>query len=535
MKGGDNKPVQVNSKVILCSLCLMNAIDLAIFVSRVESICAEMGAILQRAAFSPNIKDRLDFSCALFDSEGALFAQAAHIPVHLGSMAYAMAGIIEGVEWQPGDMLVVNDPFLGGTHLPDVTMVAPLFVDGQLVSFVANRAHHANIGADAPGSMPLSNHMDQEGLLIPPTIFVRGGEWVSEILEQLTGMPGSDTSGDFAAQVSANKKGVVRLGDLIETMGSERFADGVVAINDYGEKLASSALARMPEGLYKFSDTMDNDGFAAVSIPISVSLDISSAGINVDFEGTSAQVAGNINCPLSVTAAAVYYAFRCLLPEQTPNCAGTYRCISIKAPANCLVNASRPAATAAGNVETSMRLVDVMLGALAEVIPNEIPAASQGTMNNVAMGARDAQLSWDYYETIGGGMGACRQRHGLSGVQCHMTNTLNTPIESLELHYPLRIERYQLRQGSGGEGAFKGGNGLIRDFRFLADTDVTLLTERRVIGPWGLEGGAAGQCGKNLLDGELLPAKVQFRAEQGQVLSIETPGGGGYGIAPSSD
>ena len=218
MKGGDNKPVQVNSKVILCSLCLMNAIDLAIFVSRVESICAEMGAILQRAAFSPNIKDRLDFSCALFDSEGALFAQAAHIPVHLGSMAYAMAGIIEGVEWQPGDMLVVNDPFLGGTHLPDVTMVAPLFVDGQLVSFVANRAHHANIGADAPGSMPLSNHMDQEGLLIPPTIFVRGGEWVSEILEQLTGMPGSDTSGDFAAQVSANKKGVVRLGDLIETM-----------------------------------------------------------------------------------------------------------------------------------------------------------------------------------------------------------------------------------------------------------------------------------------------------------------------------
>ncbi|MDG1441797.1 MAG: hydantoinase B/oxoprolinase family protein [Pseudomonadales bacterium] len=512
----------------------MNAIDLAIFVSRVESICAEMGAILQRAAFSPNIKDRLDFSCALFDSQGALFAQAAHIPVHLGSMAYAMAGIIEGVQWQPGDMLVVNDPFLGGTHLPDVTMVAPLFVDGELVSFVANRAHHANIGAQAPGSMPLSNHMDQEGLLIPPTIFVRRGKLVSEILEQLTGMPGSDTSGDFAAQVSANRKGVERLGELIHAMGLEQFAKGVVAINDYGEKLASSALARMPAGVYEFSDAMDNDGFGAEYIPIKVSLDISAAGINVDFEGTAAQVAGNINCPLSVTAASVYYAFRCLLPAQTPNCAGTYRCISIKAPQNCLVNASRPAATAAGNVETSMRLVDVMLGALAKVIPDEIPAASQGTMNNVAMGSRGTQSSWDYYETIGGGMGACRQSQGLSGVQCHMTNTLNTPIESLEQHYPLRIERYQLRERSGGAGAFKGGDGLIRDFVFLADTDVTLLTERRTAGPWGLEGGSAGLSGSNTLDGELLPAKVQFKAERGQVLSIETPGGGGYGVASSS-
>lgn len=507
----------------------MTPIDLAIFVSRVESICAEMGAILQRAAFSPNIKDRLDFSCALFDPQGALFAQAAHIPVHLGSMAYAMAGIIEGVQWQAGDMLVVNDPFLGGTHLPDVTMVAPLFIDDELVGFVANRAHHANIGASAPGSMPLSNHMDQEGLLIPPTIFVRQGKFVSEILEQLTGMPGSDTSGDFAAQVSANKKGVERLGDLIGKMGPKNFAQAIVAINDYGEKLANSVLTRIPAGKYQFGDLMDDDGFDSVSIAIQVTLDISSAGINVDFAGTSPQVTGNINCPLSVTAAAVYYAFRCLLPTQTPNCAGTYRCINLTAPDRCLVNASRPAATAAGNVETSMRLVDVMLGALAKAIPDEIPAASQGTMNNVAMGSRDTDKSWDYYETIGGGMGACNERRGLSGVQCHMTNTLNTPIESLEQHYPLRIERYQLRDASGGKGLFNGGDGLIRDFLFLADTDVTLLTERRAVGPWGLEDGLAGMNGANLLDGKELPAKVQFKAVAGQCLSIETPGGGGYG------
>ncbi len=519
----------------------MSPIDLAIFMSRVESICAEMGAILQRAAFSPNIKDRLDFSCALFDGHGELFAQAAHIPVHLGSMAYAMASIVDGVDWKPGDMLVVNDPFLGGTHLPDVTIVAPLFLDyegqneaGQqeeLVCFVVNRAHHANIGADAPGSMPLSSTLEQEGLVIPPTVFVRAGIVDTEVLKTITGLPGADTSGDFAAQISANKAGVSRLTTLISSFGLTRFYQGISAINEYGEKVAVSVLRNIPPGCYQFSDFMDDDGYGHEDIVIKVALTVNDAGIKVDFSGTSKQVEGNINCPISVAAAAVFYAFRCLLPPLAPNCAGTFRCILLQAPTGCLVNATRPAATAAGNVETSMRIVDVVLGALYKALPDQIPAASQGTMNNVAMGSRASNTPWDYYETIAGGMGASKRAMGLSAVQCHMTNTLNTPIESLESHFPLRILNYALRRGSCGEGTHNGGEGLIREFLFLEPTEVTLLTERRRHAPWGLSGGTAGALGKNSLDGVPVAGKCHFYAEAGQVLRIETPGGGGYGKA----
>ena len=506
----------------------MSPIELAIFISRTEAICAEMGALLQRAAFSPNIKDRLDFSCALFDAKGGLFAQAAHIPVHLGSMAYAMSSIVDGVEWQTGDMLVVNDPFLGGTHLPDVTMIAPLFIEDELIAFVANRAHHANIGASAPGSMPLSKRIEEEGMMIPPTIFMRGGEILQSEFEQFTQFSGADTGGDFAAQISSNQAGLLRLGDIVRQMGACSFIAAVEAVNLYGARLAAVSLGEIPAGEYVFSDLMDDNGFGLRDIEIAVTIRVGER-ICVDFAGTSSQVEGNINCPLSVAAAAVFYVFRCLMPDTTPNCAGTFSQIEILAPQGCLVNASRPAATAAGNVETSMRIVDVVLGALAKPLPDRIPAASQGTMNNLAMGSHESNTPWDYYETMGGGMGASRLIDGLTGVQSHMTNTLNTPIESLESHYPVRVLEYAIRSGSGGQGAFNGGAGITRELLFLEPAQVTMLTERRSRGPWGLEGGASGLPGQQSLDGKVLPAKFTTQVESGQRLRIETPGGGGFG------
>ena len=507
----------------------MSPIELRLLISRVEAICAEMGAVLQHAAFSPNIKDRLDFSCALFDARGELFAQAAHIPVHLGSMAFAMAGIIECVEWQDGDVLVLNDPFLGGTHLPDVTVVSPCFVDNTLIGFVVNRAHHANIGADTPGSMPISRTLEDEGVVIPPSLVYRAGVPVAETMAHLRKLEGTDTFGDFAAQISANRIGLARLKSLIGRGTVDAFVAGIAAINDYGERLAVACLQDIPTGSYRFVDVMDDDGCGTRDVPIELVLQISGEGILVDFAGTSPQVAGNINCPLSVAAAAVFYCFRCLLPDHAPACAGTFRRIRLKAEEGSLVNAMRPAATAAGNVETSMRIVDAVLGALALAVPEKIPAASQGTMNNVAMGNHRVNAPWDYYETIGGGTGAHSSGEGLSAVQSHMTNTLNTPIESLEMHFPIRITRYAIRSSTGGDGAFRGGDGLIREYEFLAPAEVTLLTERRNHAPWGLAGGRPGACGRNLLDGQVLGAKCQISVQAGQVLRIETPGGGGFG------
>ncbi len=417
----------------------MSPIELSILISRVEAICAEMGAVLQHAAFSPNIKDRLDFSCALFDASGELYAQAAHIPVHLGSMAFAMRGIIDGVDWQPGDVLVLNDPFLGGTHLPDVTLVSPLFVEGELVSFVCNRAHHANIGAAVPGSMPISTRLEEEGLVIPPTKIIAAGTPVEAAYKQLKLIPGAETTGDFAAQISANRVGVQRLGLLIEQMTTVEFVAGVAEINAYGERLALHQLSQIPAGTYRYVDYLDDDGCGTKDIRIEVSVSVSNSGVAVDFAGTSPQVAGNVNCPLSVAAAAVFYCFRCLLPDQTPACAGTFRCVAITAPTGSLVNAVRPAAVAAGNVETSMRIVDAVLGALSQALPMVVPAASQGTMNNIAMGNHASKVPWDYYETIAGGTGASARMAGIAAVQSHMTNTLNTPIESLEMHFPLRV------------------------------------------------------------------------------------------------
>jgi N-methylhydantoinase B len=515
----------------------LDAIELNIFASRLSAVCAEMGAVLQRTAFSPNIRDRLDFSCAVFDAGGELCAQAAHIPVHLGSMAYAMRDIVAAIEWQDGDMVMVNDPFLGGTHLPDITLIAPLFYQGKLQAFVANRAHHADIGAETPGSMPLSRHLDEEGLVIPPTHLV-----VDDVIDQavLTSIfsvirSGETGRGDFAAQVSANRNGLLRLGAQVSEMGVESFHVALADLNNYAERLARSTLDAIPDGEYRFTDVMDDDGLGHDDVPIQVSLQIKHHQVRVDFTGTAPQVEGNINCPLSVAAAAVFYVFRCLMPSQTPACAGSFRPITLYAPAGCLLNARRPAAVAAGNVETSTRVVDVVMGALAQAIPGRIPAASQGSMNNLAMGHASKADGWDYYETMGGGMGAGSRCNGLSAVQTHMTNTLNTPIEVLESIYPVRITRYAVREGSGGAGQYRGGDGLIREFGFLQPATITLLTERRRHAPWGLAGGEAGMSGRNLLNGVPLPGKVSLGVKAGDTLTIETPGGGGWGAVKDAE
>ncbi len=509
----------------------MDSIDLSVFASRIESICDEMGAVLKRVAFSPNIKDRLDFSCAIFDVEGELCAQAAHIPVHLGSMAYAAKDIVRQVEWQPGDMLILNDPYLGGTHLPDITLIAPVYYQQQLMGYVANRAHHADVGASSPGSMPVSRELSEEGLVIPPTHLMRQGELSQAVMQRLlSGLQNPRQSeGDFTAQISANQRGVQRLQTLIGDMGREAYLQGLVSLNDYAARLAQAALGNIPDGDYRFSDLMDDDGQGHRDIEIRACVSVKAGQVVVDFEGTAAQVHGNINCPLSVAAAAVYYVFRCLMPDTTPACAGSFRQIQLKAPQGCLLNATRPAAVAAGNVETSTRVVDVMMGALAQAIPEQIPAASHGSMNNLAMGAGHSHsgAAWDYYETIGGGMGASARFDGLCGVQTHMTNTLNTPIEVLEMNYPLRVEEYALRHGSGGEGEHRGGDGLVRRYTLLRDTHVTLLTERRYHAPWGIHAGD-GQVGENRINDELCPAKFTRQLKAGEQLSILTPGGGGY-------
>ena len=515
----------------------MNPVDLNIFASRLASVCDEMGAVLRNAAFSPNIRDRLDFSCAVFDAAGALCAQAAHIPVHLGSMAYAMAGIVARLHWSPGAQVLLNDPYLGGTHLPDVTVIAPVFAAGALAGFVVNRAHHADIGAESPGSMPISSRLEDEGLLLAPAYLVRADRLRRDVLQGIVAATRNpaESEGDFAAQLSANRAGVRRLGELIAESGAAVFADRLRALNDYGERLARAALGVIPDGEYRYTDWLDDDGQGNRDLQIRVCLRARDGTVSADFAGTAGQVSGNVNCPLSVAAAAVYYALRCLMPPQTPACAGTFRPIALLAPEGCLLNARPPAAVAAGNVETSTRVVDVVLGALAQAVPERIPAASHGSMNNLAMGADRPGCRWDYYETIGGGMGAGALGGGLSGVQTHMTNTLNTPVEVLESRFPVRVRRYALRRGSGGAGRRHGGDGLIREFEFLAPARFTLLTERRRHAPWGLAGGGAGMVGVNRFNDVDLPGKCHGEAAAGDRLLVASAGGGGWGGAAPGD
>jgi len=515
----------------------MTPATLNIFASRLGAVCDEMGLVLRNAAFSPNIRDRLDFSCAVFDARGELCAQAAHIPVHLGSMAFAMRGIVAGVNWRPGDQLMLNDPYLGGTHLPDVTVIAPVFAGAALQAFVVNRAHHADIGAASPGSMPISSRLDEEGVVIEPVHLVREGRLIEAGLEPVIAATRNraESEGDFAAQLAANRAGVNRLERLIEREGITGFVNGINALNDYAERLAADALGALPNGIYRFADYLDDDGQGQTDIPIRLTLTVDDRSVLADFSGTAPQVAGNVNCPLAVAAAAVYYVFRCMMPAQTPACAGAFRLIRLHAPPGCLLNARKPAAVAAGNVETSTRVVDVVLGALAQAIPGRVPAASHGSMNNLAIGSAAGPAPWDYYETIGGGMGAGPDGGGLSGVQTHMTNTLNTPVEVLESRFPMRVLCYGLRPGSGGDGARRGGDGLVREFQFLSAAHYTLLTERRGRAPWGLAGGGAGEPGRNLLNDAPLPAKCEGNLRGGDRLRVETPGGGGWGVRMSPD
>jgi len=513
----------------------MDSISLSIFANRIDAICGEMGVTLQKSAFSPNIRDRLDYSCAVFDAQGELCAQAAHIPVHLGSMAFAMKDVVAVINWSAGDMIVLNDPYKGGTHLPDVTLIAPLFINNELVGFVANRAHHADIGSETPGSMPLSSDLSEEGLVIEPTLLVKNDQLEDHCFAGLMKNMRNkqESSGDFIAQIAANRRGLTRLTALIKKTGLKNYLDNLKQLNRYAATLAKKSLAGIEDGEYVFRDMLDDDGQGKIDIVINAAVKFDQGNITVDFAGTAAQVKGNINCPLSVTAAAVYYVFRCLMPVQTPACAGSFKNIKILAPEKSIVNASYPAAVAAGNVETSTRIVDVVLGALAQALPDRIPAASHGSMNNLAMGSvgdRD-HAAWDYYETIGGGMGASCVSNGLDAVQTHMTNTLNTPVEALEMKYPLRINRYQIRSDSSGRGKQAGGEGLIREYEFLAPAQVTILSERRSHQPWGLAGGENAKSGINQLNEKTVSAKQSFNVQPGDVVCISSAGGGGYGSA----
>ena len=420
----------------------------------------------------------------------------------------------------------------GGTHLPDVTLIAPLFINNDLIGFVANRAHHADIGSETPGSMPLSSDLSEEGLIIEPALLVRDGVieeiFFNDLMKHMRNP--KESAGDFIAQIASNRRGLVRLAALITKIGVDSYLKGLQHLNDYAAALAKNSLLDIADGEYVFSDVLDDDGQGNNDIFIKAKIIFDEGMITVDFSGSSHQVDGNINCPLSVTAAAVYYVFRCLMPAQTPACSGSFSHIKLLAPERSVVNARFPAAVAAGNVETSTRIVDVVLGALAKALPGKIPAASHGSMNNLAMGyvGDEKYPAWDYYETIGGGMGASMISSGLDAVQTHMTNTLNTPVESLEMKYPLRVLRYQLRDNSAGKGKHKGGDGLLREYEFLSPAQATLLTERRRHQPWGLAGGEAGVAAGNYLNESELPGKCSLQVNPGDTLLIATAGGGGY-------
>ncbi|MDQ6959866.1 MAG: hydantoinase B/oxoprolinase family protein [Mariprofundaceae bacterium] len=511
----------------------MNAVELSLFAHRLAAICDEMGAVLRRSALSPNIKDREDYSCALFDAAGELVAQAAHIPVHLGSMAFAMRGVVERIDWQPGDVVVFNDPFLGGTHLPDITVVTPIFIREHLGGFAATRAHHADVGGVSPGSMGIHAALTDEGVVLSPGHWFRSGREQQSFLRvflQRARNP-EERMGDLAAQRAACNVGVSRLTALSAVMDIPRALEQLLTISEaYGK----SAIADIPDGCYHFEDVLEDDGLNHGPFTLCASVTVTGETATVDFSGTASQCPGPVNCPMSVTAAAVFYAFRCLMPEGTPQTSAIFRPIRMTAPEGCLVHAKSGAAVAAGNVETSQRIVDVVLGALAQACPERIPAAAQGTMNNVIFGGRNNHgKAWVYYETLAGGMGAHAHGDGLSAVQCHMTNTKNTSIEVLEMHYPLRIRTYAIRRGSGGSGVFCGGDGVIREWEILAPCKMSLLTERRETRPYGLFGGEPGQAGSNALysnsQWKQLPAKCTHTLKPGNRLRIETPGGGGYG------
>ncbi len=513
-----------------------NQFELEIFNNILAGIAEEMGECLTRSSFSPNIKERRDHSCAIFNSKGEMTAQAAHIPVHLGSMSFSVAAVIERHKISDGDVFILNDPFKGGTHLPDITCVCPVFAGGKPRFYIAARAHHADVGGKTPGSMPLSTSIDEEGIVIPPTRIVRKGKADKTLMEKITSaMRNPDERlGDLNAQIAALETGGKRLLQTVEKYSVETVSEAAGRLLDYGEEMMRAVIREIPDGEYEFTDFLDDDGAGTERIPIKVCLKIKGDGAVADFTGSSEPVKGCLNAPFSVTVSAVLYVFQCLAPEDIPLNSGPLRAIEIVTEENSMLSAKYPRAIAGGNVETSQRVADTVFGALAKAVPQRIQAASSGTMNNITFGGtgRDGR-EFVSYETIGGGMGARYGADGVSAVQTHMTNTLNTPIEATEREFPVRIESYSIRRDSGGKGKFNGGDGIVREYRFLEPTKVSIITERRKNAPWGICGGKDGKSGLNFLirNGKktALKAKESFDAKKSDILRIETPGGGGWG------
>ncbi len=539
----------------------IDPVALEIFKNLYISVAEEMGLTLGRTAYSPNIKERRDYSCACFLADGRMIAQAAHIPVHLGAMPASVRAALDAFgAWKPGDIVVLNDPYLGGTHLPDITMVSPVFgTSNQAPSFfVASRAHHADVGGASPGSMGLATEIFQEGLIIPPVKLADARQINQALLDLILRNVRTprERRGDLTAQMAAQHVGEQRLTEIVGRYGLEEALSHASALLAYSEQLTRTAIARIPRGTYTFVDEMDDDGLPATKpgptappTAIQVSVTIDGDSMTVDFSGSSRAVAGPINAVRAVTESATWYVVRCIAQallsvdalSSEPNSgadlpanSGTFVPVRVVVPRGSLLDAEPPHAVAAGNVETSQRIVDALFGALACALPGLIPSASQGTMNNLTIGGHDPQkgVPFAYYETVGGGAGAGPAGDGLSGVHVHMTNTLNTPVEALEYAYPLRVRRYALRGGSGGKGQFRGGDGLIREIECLAPATIAILSERRRTQPYGLGNAEPGAAGQNLLlrQGleEELPGKVQLQVEAGAILRLLTPGGGGW-------
>ncbi len=509
-------------------------LELEVFRSLFISIAEEMGIVLRRTAFSPNIKERRDYSCALYDALGRTVAMGDHMPAHLGAMPASVKAVTDEVQPEPGEIYFLNDPFRGGTHLPDITSVSAVYVDdsGEPAFFLVTRAHHADVGGMVPGSMPLANEIYQEGLRIPPICLVRHGDYDPALLSMILAnvRTPDERLGDLGAQVAAHRVGERRLGEAIARHGTDQIVRQMAVLQDYAEAVMRGRLDAIPDCECDFTDWLDDDGFGSEPIAIRCRLTIDGSKATVDFRESAAQVRGGVNANRAVTTSAVMYCFRCLVDADTPYNAGILRPIEILTRPGSICDALLPASTAAGNVETSQRIVDAVLGALRQALPGQLPAASSGTMNNVSFGGIDPDggRPFSYYETIAGGMGAWPGAEGLSGVHTHMTNSLNTPVEALERQYPVRICRYELRNGSGGDGGRRGGDGVIREYEFIAHATLAILSDRRKLAPWGAEGGEAGQPGRNLLNGAELPSKGNFEVTPGDRLRIETPGGGGY-------
>jgi N-methylhydantoinase B len=514
-------------------------VELELFGSLFVSIAEEMGAVLRKTSYSANIKERRDYSCAIYDAAGETVAMGDHMPVHLGAMPLSVRHALEAFTLQSGDVAIVNDPFSGGTHLPDITAISGVFLRGhQRASFyVASRAHHADVGGMSPGSMPMAREIYQEGIRIPPILLARRGRIDLPLLRMILAnvRTPEEREGDLRAQLMANARGERRLRDISAKYGLAAVGANMRQLQDYTERMMRAAIRRLPDGVFRFEDFLDNDGLSSEPVRIAVAISIRGDRAEVDFTGSSAQAAGSVNANYAIAVSATAYAFRCLLGEDVPYTAGLLRPIRVLAPPGTVVNALPPAAMAAGNVETSQRITDALLGALAQAAPERIPAASSGTMNNLSLGGFDSLRgkNFAYYETMAGGMGGSSAGAGENAIHTHMTNSWNTPVEALENQYPLRVARYEIRRGSGGKGKHAGGDGLVREIEFLTPCEVTILSDRRTIAPYGLRGGGAGRRGRNSLlrAGAVhrIPAKVNFQARAGDTLRVETPGGGAWG------